>query len=127
MKFTASLAIVVVIAVAGCGGGESQSSTAQSTTPTTPSISQLQREAAAQHEVAQNYLQQTMQITRDAYNKGEEYLSNEEHQKAASLIRLQRAAQRRAAGLHAQMCDLVLRDPRTPHSDRLGMIALSCE
>lgn len=121
MKFTASLAIVVALSAAGCGGGGSQSTTALSTVTATPlSISQLQHQAAAQHEMAQSYLRKTMQLVREGK-------SNAEHAKSVRLIKLGRAAQSRADALHKQICELVLEDPRTPHSDRLGMIASSCD
>lgn len=127
MKLAASLAIVVALAVAGCGGGGSQSTTAQST-PTPVSISQLEHEAAVQHEMAQNYLRQTMQITRDAYNRGEEYPSNEEHEKAVSLIHLNRKAQQRAAALRGQICERVLQIPNVlPGNGHLAQIAYRCE
>lgn len=129
MKLAASLAIVVALAVAGCGGGGSQSTTAQSTvTPSPVSISQLEHEAAVQHQMAQNYLRQTMQITRDAYNRGEEYPSKEEHKKAVSLIHLNRKAQQRAATLHGQMCERVLQIPNVlPGNGHLAQVAYRCE
>ncbi|HXV05736.1 MAG TPA: hypothetical protein VFP23_07550, partial [Solirubrobacterales bacterium] len=110
-----------------CEHADKGNSKTEATAQPTSSISQLQHEAAAQHEIAQGYLRQTEQIVREGIAKGEEYASEKEHAKSVRLIKLERAAQSRADALHRQMCELVLQDPRTPHNDRLGRIALECE
>jgi hypothetical protein len=103
--------------------------TVQSTvTPTPLSINQLQHEAAVQHAIAQRYLRQTEQTVREAVSKGEEYESKEQHARAVSLVRLEREAQRRAAAIHAQMCELVLQIPNVlPGNGHLAQTAYSCE
>ena len=92
------------------------------------SISQLQREAAAQHGIAQDYLRQNMQIVRAASKSGAEYLNDDEQQRVESLIRLQNEARQHAAALHAQLCERVLQIPDVlPGNGELAQIAYSCE
>jgi predicted secreted protein len=119
MKIITSLAIVVALVVAGCGGSGKDSSSAA--TQPTRSINQLQHEAAAEHEVAQSYLRQTMQLVREGK-------SNSEHAKAVRLINLERAAQSRAHTLHRQMCERVLQIPNVlPGNGHLARTAYTCE
>jgi len=115
MKFTASLAIVVALAVAGCGGSSDVSS--RSAAQPTLSISRLKSKAASEYQAAEAHLQASMK----AYNP------NVSHSEQVQQLKLSEEARQRATALRQQMCELVLQDSRTAHSDQLGMIASSCE
>jgi hypothetical protein len=125
------LAIVMAALLAGCGS----SSNPPSTTQPDLSISQLQREATAEHRIAEDHLRQAMRVTkiRSALHKDHPqqptkiYNPHASHSEQVRQIKLSQAAQRRAAAIYKQMCDIVLQDPRTPHNDHLGGIARRCE
>ena len=115
MKFTASLAIVVALAVAGCGGSSDDSSS--SATQPTLSISQLKSKAASEYKAAEAHLRASMR----AYNP------DISHSEQVQQLKLSETARQHATALRQQLCELVLQDPRTAHSDQLGIIANSCE
>jgi hypothetical protein len=115
MKFTILLAVVVALAVAGCGGSSDVSSSPE--TQTTLSIEQLKGKAASESQAAEAHLRAAMRTYNSNISRGEQ----------VRQLKLSKAARQRASEFRQQMCELVLQDPRTPHSDRLGMIALSCE
>ncbi len=114
MKLTTSLAIVVALILAGCGGSSNDS--APAATQPMLSIGQLKSEAVAENRVADAHLRAAMR----AYNP------NISHSEQVQQLKLGETARQRAITLHQQLCELVLQDPRTPHNDRLGMIANSC-
>lgn len=113
--FALVVALVVAVLLGGCGGSSNVSSHAA--TPPKVSISQLKSEAAAEHRVAEAHLRAAMR----AYNP------QVSHSEQVQQLKLSNEARQRTIALHQQLCELVLQDPRTTHSDWLGKIALTCE